>query len=256
MPAWHGVEPQLGLGYSSQGGSGFAGVGWNLGGFSSIVRTRRGLGTPRWDSEDVFVLDGQKLIPCAQATASPGCVAGGTHATEQESYARVVRDSSANTWTVTDRGGGITAYSPIYEGTGGTLRWGIASRTDLHGNTATYQWESVGGDVYPRLIDFGPYRVTIYRDPTPRPDPRSFATGSPTTLGRTLYRLGIILVARGTTPIRAYRLAYLPSPATGRSLLDEVTQYGMDVQIDASGVITGGTALPPEKFTYRGQEGN
>src|SRR5689334_16575266 len=55
VPAFHGVEPQLALAYSSSGGSGFAGVGWNLAGFSSIERVSPGQGAPRYDASDRFV---------------------------------------------------------------------------------------------------------------------------------------------------------------------------------------------------------
>ena len=46
VPIWtppgpNGVTPSLSLGYSSQGGNGLAGVGWNLSAVSSIERCAR-----------------------------------------------------------------------------------------------------------------------------------------------------------------------------------------------------------------------
>jgi hypothetical protein len=253
VPSFHGIEPRLALAYSSQAGNGFLGVGWRLGGFTVVERTRNGRGTPRFTGEDVFVLDGQELLPCAAAAQSPGCLAGGTHATKQESHARVRFDEAAGTWTVWARSGVRTELVPVYQASGGTLRWGQGRTVDTHGNVVTYAWECVEGDCYPARVEYGPFVVTLFRESAARPDVLSFATGGPSGLGGTRYRLGTILVARGDSPIRAYRLAYGQSPATSRSLLREVQQYGTDVRV-AGGVVTGGTALPAQSFLYQGAE--
>jgi hypothetical protein len=252
-PSFHGIEPRLALAYSSQAGNGFVGVGWRLGGFSVVERTRNGRGTPRFTSDDVFVLDGQELLPCSTAAHSPGCLAGGTHATKQESYARIRFDASTGTWVVWARNGVRTELAPVYQASGGTLRWGQSRTIDTHGSVVTYAWECVGGDCYPASVAYGPFVVTLFREDQQRPDVLSFATGGPSGLGKTRYRLRTILVARGSASIRAYRLGYVQSPATSRSLLREVQQYGTDVQV-AAGVVTAGTALPAQSFRYQGAE--
>jgi hypothetical protein len=249
VPAFHGIEPRLALAYSSQAGNGFVGVGWRLGGFSVVERTRNGRGTPRFDATDTYVLDGQELLPCSTVPHSPGCGAGGTHATKQESYAKIRLDGS--TWTVWARSGVRTEFSPVFQASGGTLRWGQSRTIDTHGNTVTYAWQCADGDCYPASVSYGPFVVTVHRDPTPRPDVLSFATGGPGGLGWTRYRLGSVVVARGSTVIRAYRLGYLQSPVTSRSLLREVQQYGTDAEV-SGGVVAGGTALPAQVFLYQG----
>jgi len=60
-----------------------------------------------------------------------------------------------------------------------------------------------------------------------------------------------VLVARGASPIRAYNLTYSTSPTTHRSLLASVQQFGTDVSIDANGLISAGTSLPPQVFQYQ-----
>lgn len=251
VPAFHGIEPRLSLVYSSQGGNGFVGVGWRLGGFGVVERTRNGRGTPRFTGSDVFVLDGQELLPCSTVPHSPGCGAGGTHATKQEGYGRVRFDGQ--TWSVWSRSGVRTDLEPVYVTAAGTLRWGQRRTVDPHGNTVTYAWECVDGDCYPASVTYGPFVVTLLREAQRRPDVLSFATGGPAGIGKTLYRLGAVLVARGTAPIRAYRLGYDESAATSRSRLREVQQYGTDVQL-AQGAVTGGTALPPLSFRYQDAE--
>jgi hypothetical protein len=247
VPAFHGIEPRLVVAYSSQAGNGFAGVGWRLAGFSVVERTRNGRGTPRFDAGDVFVLDGQELLPCATVAHSPGCAAGGTHATKQESYTKIRFDGT--TWTVWARTGVRTEFTPVHQVSGGTWRWGQSRTIDTHENTVTYGWECVEGDCYPASATFGPFVVRLLRET--RPDVLSFATGGPSGIGRTRYRLATVVVSREEARIRAYRLGYVPSDVTSRSLLREVQQYGTDVQVSGS-VVTGGTALPAQVFRYQG----
>jgi hypothetical protein len=250
VPPFHGIEPRLTLSYSSLSGNGFVGVGWALSGFSVIERTRNGRGTPRFTSTDVYVLDGQELLPCAQASTSPGCLAGGTHATKQESYAKIKLDSTTSTWTVWSRNGVRTELTPVYQVTGGTWRWGQSRVIDAHGDTVTYAWECVSGDCYPKSVAYGPFAVTLYRQAAQRPDVLSFATGGLSGLGKTRYRLGSVVVARAGALIRAYRLTYAASATTSRSLLQEVQAFGTDASV-SNGVITGSLWVPPQTFSYQ-----
>jgi RHS repeat-associated protein len=93
VPGVAGVVPQLSLGYSSQGGYGPLGKGWSIGGLSSIARCRAtrevgdfivgGIvtdGNPapvNFSASDRYCLDGQRLVPSADAFACPA-VAGMT----------------------------------------------------------------------------------------------------------------------------------------------------------------------------------
>lgn len=109
VPGTAGVAPQLSLSYSSQGGYGPLGMGWSLGGLSSISRCRAtrehgdfitgGVptdGTPEpvnFTPSDRYCLDGQRLVP-AQAAGTATCptISGMSVAnlrTEIESFQRV-----------------------------------------------------------------------------------------------------------------------------------------------------------------------
>jgi hypothetical protein len=176
VPAFRGLEPRVALEYSSEGSSGFVGVGWALTGFSSVVRTKGGRGVPRFDATDVFILDGQELVACSAGSPSPGCAAGGSHATKDERYLRIKFEASTNSWKVWGRDGTLTVFTPVYTTASGTLRWGQTSTTDTHDNTTSYAWACVDGDCYPDLVTFGPYSVRLYRES--RSDVSSFATGS------------------------------------------------------------------------------
>ena len=247
VPPFHGLEPKLAVSYSSQGGNGFAGVGWSLSGFSVIEAKRSVSG-----AVESYSLDGQELWPCQVGSASPSCAdesnssAEGTHSTKIESYLKIRFDSAANKWTVWGKDGTRTLFSPTHVYGGFTVRWGQEKTIDTYGNTVNYGWELAAGDYYPSTVAYNGYVINIYRET--RPDKLSFAAGW--NLWKTEYRLRSVIVQLGATPIRGYKLTYDTGLVTGRSLLASIRQYGKDLT-HTSGAIGGGTALPPQIFTYQ-----
>jgi len=241
VPSFRGLEPKLSFAYSSEGRNGFLGVGWNVSGISTIQRVNAGLGTPRFDAADVYLLDGQQLVPCG-AILSPSCTSGGSHATKDESYLKILFNSGANTWTVWGRDGTRTVFSPtLVVGQGHTLRWGQTSTIDTKGNTVSTAWTCLSNDCYPEAIAYNGYSITFVRES--RTDVLSFAAMD--VVGKTLYRLRSVFVSLGSTAIRAYRANYSTSPLTGRSLLTSIEQFGKDVQNP------GAVPLPAQTFTYQ-----
>jgi RHS repeat-associated protein len=249
VPGFRGLEPQLALSYSSEGRNGPAGVGWSLSGFSEVERVNAGGGTPQYQPSDAYTLDGQMLVPCQPGSASPSCTSGGTHSTRVESFLKIRFEAGANTWTVWGKDGTRTIYSPTYDVPGyGTLRWGKASAIDTRNNTVTYGWDCSVGACLPYTVTYNSYAITIFHEP--RPDV-SQTTGVLTLLQNTHRIRSVFVYLPGTGHIRAYKLSYAVSPASGRSLLTSVQQYGKDVTHDGLGLITGGTSLPPTAFTYQ-----
>lgn len=245
VPPFRGLEPRLALGYTSEGRDGFVGVGWSLGGFSTIERTNTGGGTPRWDATDVFRLDGAKMLACQAGVVSPGCAAGGTHATENENFKRIRLDAGTNTWTVWEKSGVRSVYTALMSAAQGTYRWGLSQVIDTLGNTVNYAWQC-NTDCYPSTVTYGPYAVWLAREA--RPDVLTYARGA--DLGRTAERLlSVIVFMPNVGHIRGYKLSYGTSPQTGRSLLSSVQQFGKDL-VHSNGLITGGTSLPAHVFSY------
>ena len=74
-PGTKGVVPSLSIGYSSQGGNGIMGMGWNISGLSAITRTGKNIHydgqitAVKLNSEDFYALDGNRLEPNAAGTA-------------------------------------------------------------------------------------------------------------------------------------------------------------------------------------------
>jgi Salmonella virulence plasmid 65kDa B protein len=202
VPTYRGLEPRLVLGYSSRGRGGFAGVGWGLSGFATVERVGAGLGAPRYNSTDVYLLGGMELLPCPAPNSSPSCTNGGTHTTKAESNLKVRFDAGPNTWTVWGKSGTRTVFSAVYSTPSGTLWWGQTSVIDTHNNTVTYAWTCPQDeDCYLDSVQFGPYSVKVYRET--RPDVMSLATGHSGTLRQIRSRLKSVLVKYGASTVRA-----------------------------------------------------
>jgi RHS repeat-associated protein len=94
VPGTSGMMPKLGFSYSSGNASaGLMGVGWSLDGLSAISRIgqnkiRDGKNQPvKFNAEDRFALDGQRLINVT--TATYGATSGCEYRTEIESFSKV-----------------------------------------------------------------------------------------------------------------------------------------------------------------------
>ena len=94
-PGINGVVPQISLGYSSQGGNGLAGYGWNVSGISSITRIpsttfHDGVIDPvDFDELDRFALDGQRLVIKSGTTIGYGKT-GAQYETENFSNLKII----------------------------------------------------------------------------------------------------------------------------------------------------------------------
>lgn len=258
VPAFHEVTPKLSLTYDSSIQGGWLGAGWAFNGVSRIERVIKGRGVPKYDTSDVFLLDGQELIPCATGSVSPSCTNGGTHSTKMENYLRIALSGSGTTaqWTITAKDGKRMVYKPVYLVSNNSVvfKWGLSQAIDTKGNTVTYNWaNNLYGCCweYPDSITYNNTTIKFYWEQ--RGDNDWGALGSP---GFTVLwgRLKTIDVSVSGSRVRAYKLTYTSSGPTLKSLISSVQQFGKDATLDASGTVTGGTSLPATTMTY--QNGN
>lgn len=164
-PGRNGLTPQLSFVYSSSTNNGLLGVGWSLSGFSVIERASPGKGSPRYDASDIYLLDGQELIPCGASTLA-GCTSGGTHFTKMESNTRIKYSSADNTWTVWQKNGTKSTYVSSYGVPSGTFRWALSNIFDTNGNSIGFsQWCDPSADCYPDTINYNTVTIKFYYDP-------------------------------------------------------------------------------------------
>ena len=240
VPEFRDLEPDLSLSYDSGTVNGFTGIGWTLSGQSFVERAAPGRGVPRYDANDMFLLDGQELVGCTSL--------GGTHCTRQQGFQRIRRDTTGDRWEVWDTDGTKSTYAPVYTTARGAFRWGLVEERDTHGNVVTYgYWRQAPENTYLDTISYNGTVIKLWRES--RPDPVSFTNGE--AVAYTRMRLKTVEVSTGGSRVRAYQLGYAQAPGTGRSRLSSVREYGRDAVLDSTGAVTGGTAMPAVSLSYQ-----
>jgi len=228
-----GMQPSVSLAYSSDGGSGICGKGFDLVAGSAIaIDTRWGL--PTYDmGRDTYLLDGV-LLSVEDERAD--CV---LYAPERQvSFERIMhkKNDDGDFWTVTDKHGRVRLYG---EGEGSWAGrdkvskyiWYLERESDVWGNTITYSYTTDSGYVYLDEIRYtghddvlGLYSVKFMYEEG-RPDVRIDARGK--FISAMKKRLSAICVRYDEQEIRTYKLEYKTDEyiaAFGMSLLERFSQ--------------------------------
>ncbi|EKY02490.1 FG-GAP repeat protein, partial [Hoylesella saccharolytica F0055] len=160
-----GMQPSVGLQYSSDGSSSYVGYGWSLPLQSIDIETRWGV--PRFDADkesESYLLMGSKLNDRTYRTTNAPArtkdkrfyplVEGG--------FAKIIRkgDNPQNyTWEVTSKDGSVSYFGGVdgmvdegavlKDGNGNILRWALCKTQDTHGNFVSYKYLKKGNNLYP-----------------------------------------------------------------------------------------------------------
>ncbi len=148
LPGRAGMQPAVGLSYTSSGGDGLAGIGWSLStGFGVIARST-GYGELYYDYRDTFTFNGKRLVKVSGPQESEN----GTYRLEIESgFSRLELSGAENggVWKVYDTSGTVTVYGETADSrvhrpddADQTYIWNFSSSTDLNGNCMTAAYDS------------------------------------------------------------------------------------------------------------------
>jgi|GEM_PF-772692 len=169
-PGTNGFQPNLSIVYNSQGGHGALGMGWDIGGLSSISRGTQNLffdgatsNTIQFNADDRLYLDGQRLILLNNIAHLQ---AGAVYGTEVENYARVRILNSAETgeiyFELTTKEGNVIEYGRTADallanrnnitnfwgvilGIRTTIMsWRVNRMIDVHGNEINFTYQDNG----------------------------------------------------------------------------------------------------------------
>jgi RHS repeat-associated protein len=266
IPIWaprgpNDLEPHMALSYSSQSGIGFLGVGWNLGGLSSIYRcTQTYAQDPApapvtLSSSDVFCMDGQRLRLTGGTYGDPGS----TYQTEIANFSNVTAEGTAGNgpsyFEVQGRDGRTYEYGfdgnsqVLASGTSTAWVWWLDKVTDRAGNTMTLSYTTQNGTAVPNTISWTPvsegaqtYTYTMqFTYGTNVPQSSIYAYVGGTEYTDTSLLTAVSIIYNGTT-VKQYNLSYHQSPTTGR---DEL------IQVQECADSAGSNCLAPTKFTYQ-----
>ncbi|ACY15442.1 SpvB/TcaC N-terminal domain-containing protein [Haliangium ochraceum] len=163
-----GVQPSLGLSYSSARGNGWLGVGWDLGTSAIEIETRWGV--PRYHATletETYLIDGTQLSPTAHRDLPKPRAEGTTRIANQTvkvfrprtegGFARIVRHGDSPQsywWEVTSTQGvrsfyggtpesGKLAAATLSDDSGNVFRWALREIRDTHGNRVRFDYDAV-----------------------------------------------------------------------------------------------------------------
>jgi YD repeat-containing protein len=253
-PGRLGIAPDISFTYNSYLGNGWIGVGWNID-MGSIRRSTRK--TLNYGANDyVATINGSSsdLVPRSDWGAN-------YYGPRVDSaLSKYFFNTSTGGWEVTSRDGtkyyygSTTASRQDFDNGASVFKWCLDKVLDVHGNYMTVTYSRDQGEIYLARIDYTgntnglspTHSVRFYIED--RTD-ASLAFTSYRSV-RTAKRLKTIEVTENGHLLRAYRLSYLTSIGTQRSLVSRMEHFGNDATLDATGTITGGTALPETAFTW------
>ena len=171
-PGRRGLQPQVGVAYTTGGGDGILGWGWSMG--TPFISRQSDKGIPRYDDTDRFMYNGgQELVPIA-STRGGGALPSGenwpTHvwqitdnivyyrARTEGGFMRFFYNRDADGWLVQDKQGnhffyGASANERIAHPAGkGTYQWSLSRIEDARratgagGNDVVYTYMRDGND--------------------------------------------------------------------------------------------------------------
>jgi len=219
-PGRGGAAPKLSLSYSSDGGNGWLGRGFDIAVPQISIDTR--FGTPRYSGADQYSLEGEELLP--DGTAEPRCF----HPRADRDFARIRWHRAAGPggedyWEVEEKDGSLREYGRGSAWAGAardrTFIWYISRTRDSFGNTVKYTYDKIDGFTYLNTIEYsghedssgredcaGIYQIRFVRETMPRRDPRLDLRGG--WVSRDGYRLAAVEVCCRGLAVRRYRFAY------------------------------------------------
>lgn len=282
-PGRKGLQPSVGLTYSSQGGNGWVGQGWNSDQGSIARNTKNGVIDYSSEAERE---DGYFVISFNGVNSELVDISGnGTEfrAEDESQFMKILRqndpqfpgDPTKKIWTIYDKSGtrytfGQTDASRLIVNVNNQdqiFQWRIDSVIDTNGNYMDFIYQDANGSApqkyqqeYIQKIRYAGWynwtSQTLEEQPThmveftleARPDVlSSFATGAEILTAK---RLKSIKATVSGQTAREYVLNYQTSTQTQRSLLVGVEEYGTGGQQDKSP----GNKLPDKKFSYQQDE--
>jgi RHS repeat-associated protein len=262
-PGSSGMQPNIGLNYSSQGNNGIVGIGWSISGFSMIARSSQTLAQDgnltgiNFSQSDRFSLDGERLVT-VNSSDSYGAD-GVEYSTEHKNFSKIIsygtlyylNKTAPSYFKVFTKSGMIMEYGNTLNSkiriNGSTPLFYLLNKvSDTKGNyyTFTYLVNDSTGEYYPDKIQYTgnavanqlPYSSIVFNYES-RPD----------SLERFLGGLKIVSCTKRVQSInnfykdslvRSYRLNYNTTP-NKLSELVSVMECGTD-----------GVCHPPTTFLW------
>ncbi|MDD3592458.1 MAG: FG-GAP-like repeat-containing protein [Sulfurovum sp.] len=218
-PGVASMKPVLSLDYSSSGNNGQMGIGWSIGGVSSISRCAQTKAVDgenydpnvNYDDKDRFCLDGKRLINITGDYGAPGT----EYRTEIDTYSKIVSKGDYNggpLYFEVKTKNGLTYYygqdnaSSLLAANGSVRFWKIDKIIDSSGNEINFHYlkNETEGFHYLDKVTYADNEVNYVYET--RPDIlRGYQSGSPALIDK---RLKEVIVTTNGQEIRRYKITY------------------------------------------------
>ncbi len=234
----HNMTPNLALSYSTVGGNGPFGMGWNVGILRIDVEVDYNFPGERAVEPSYTLSGSDRLVPIGGDRYRPLL---------ERAYARIIKYDQH--WEVTTKNGvrfllGETPNGRI-EHAGKTYAWLVERAIDTYGHEIRYTYRRDGNQLYPEGIRYGLYRIQFEYEIRPdRLSDRRRGFTLETNLRCTA--IHVFLELNGSERIRTYSLVYQNTLLAQLSLLTEVR---LTAYRSVNGVVEEKT-LPPVSFNY------
>jgi len=265
-PGIGGMQPDISLVYNSQSGNGIAGVGWSIGGLSSIHRCGKNLeqdGAPGgigMTIGDKLCLDGSRPVNVSGAYGA----AGTEYRTEIDSYSKIVQNDAgcglACSFTVYTKAGQIFQYGVNGGSTGngsrqeldgqttGPLSWAVNRISDTVGNAINFNYtqSQADGSQHIDTITYTEHNGLTAQGQVEFSYGSRNDTSSGYLLGSklaTTQRLNKITTRFAGVAIKSYGITYKYAATSGLSLIDQVQECAMPESGNPS-------CFVPTRFTW------
>jgi RHS repeat-associated protein len=250
-PGIKDIVPPVALSYSSQGGNGIAGWGWNISGLSTITRMPSSqyhdgeIHPVNFSATDRFALDGQRLMLKSGTYGAPDS----EYQTENYSNLKIKAYGTSRyganygpAYFLVFYPDGSRAWYGSEWASNNRLEWSIYKWQDAQGNYMLYDYTNTGNLLRLESITYGsrsgtsaPNEIRFYYSSRPRPE-ELYVGGIPFTRKDLLESVEII---SNSKLFRKYKLDYNNSPNLAYSRLLKVTEFNSI-----------GESRPPIEFIY------
>lgn len=234
-PGINSHQPNLSVSYNSLAGNGVMGVGWNIGGLSSISRTGKSIYYDTktegllMDKNDPFVLDGMRLIKLGEGSDQID------YETERDHIKVKAYLSGTNVryFKVWYPNGTVGTYGDANNIYNSYLSFPLTQSTDRFNNTITYTYGYWNNQYTITGINYGNASLQ-FNYSTSRPDGPFYYQGGLKVQEQRL--LTSIDCKFGSSVLRTYGFTY--TVQQNQSVLNQIS------------LISGGTYVNPLKFYY------
>ncbi|MFT3679262.1 MAG: SpvB/TcaC N-terminal domain-containing protein [Ferruginibacter sp.] len=252
-----GMQPQLALRYSNEGGNGWMGLGWNISLPFIGIETRWGV--PRYDpalETEEYTMSGEQLSPVVHGASFVARATGEKqfHPRVEGAFSRITRKGTGPKdywWEVTNKNGtkniygGANGEGVLKDDEGNIAHWALVETKDLNGNYVKYIYATEenagvknspvkGRQLYIKEIIYtghgnadGPYKVEFVRKPGRDDIDINCRNGFKMVTADLLDKIKITINGE---PVRSYEYSYTPG-AFNKTLLQGFSE------LDAKGEI-------------------